>query len=67
MKSIDSLIDFVTNWRSNHTYTTRADGSLSENSLFDLLTGINERIGKHVVKYSTFYQMSIQLMLSYTV
>ena len=46
MESIDSLINFVTNWRSNHTYTTKADGSLSENSLFDLLTGINERIGK---------------------
>lgn len=46
MESIDSLTNFVTNWRSNHTYTTRADGSLSENSLFDLLTGINERIGK---------------------
>ena len=53
MESIDSLINFVTNWRSNHTYTTRADGSLSESSLFDLLTGINERIGKHVTKRST--------------
>ena len=44
MESIDSLINFVTNWRSNHTYTTRADGSLSESSLFDLLTGINEKL-----------------------
>ena len=46
MESIDSLTNFVTNWRSNHTYTTRADGSLSESSLFDLLTGINEKISK---------------------
>ena len=53
MESIGSLINFITNWRSNHTYTIRADGSLSESSLFDLLTGINERIGKHVMKRST--------------
>ena len=44
MESIDVLINFVTNWRSGHTYTTRADGSLSESSLFDLLTGINEKL-----------------------
>ena len=44
MESIDSLINFVTNWRNNHTYTTNADGSLSENSLFDLLTGIDEKL-----------------------
>lgn len=46
METIKSIIDFVADWRSNHNYTTKADGSLSENSLFDLLTGINERIGK---------------------
>ena len=53
MESINSLINFITDWRSNHTYTTKADGSLTESSLFDLLTGINERIGKHVMKRST--------------
>lgn len=37
MESIDSLTNFVTNWRSNHTHTTKADGSLSESSLLDLL------------------------------
>lgn len=44
MESIDSLINFITNWRSNHIYTTKTDGSLSESSLFDLLTGINEKL-----------------------
>lgn len=44
MESIDSLTNFVANWHSNHTYTTNADGSLSESSLFDLLTGINEKL-----------------------
>ncbi len=44
MESINSLINFITNWRSNHTHTTKADGSLSESSLFDLLTGIDEKL-----------------------
>lgn len=44
MELIDSLINLVTNWRSNHTYITKAGGSLSESSLFDLLTGINEKL-----------------------
>ena len=44
MESINSLINFITNWRSNHTYATKTDGSLSESSLFDLPTGINEKL-----------------------
>ena len=44
METVKSIIDFVANWRSNHTYTAKADSSLSESSLFDLLTGINEKL-----------------------
>lgn len=44
MESIDSLINFVINWRSNHAYTTKTDGSLSESSPLGLLTGINEKL-----------------------
>ncbi len=46
METVKSIIDFVTNWRSTHTYTTKPDGTLSEQSLLDLLTGINEKISK---------------------
>ncbi len=44
MEAVKSIIDFVADWRSHHTYTTKADGSLSESSSFDLLTGINEKL-----------------------
>lgn len=37
METVKSIIDFVADWRSNHTYITKTDGSLSESSLLDLL------------------------------
>lgn len=46
MGSVEKIIEYVSKWRSNNTYTTYSDGTLTEKSLLDLLNDINRRIEK---------------------
>lgn len=46
MGSVEEIIEYVSKWRSSNTYTTYSDGTLTEESLLDLLNDINRRIEK---------------------
>lgn len=46
MGSVEEIIEYVSKWRSSSTYTTYSDGTLTEESLLDLLNDINRRIEK---------------------
>ena len=46
MDSVEEIIEYVSKWRSSNTYTTYSDGTLTEESLLDLLNDINRRIEK---------------------
>lgn len=46
MGSVEKIIEYVSKWRSNNTYTTYSDGTLTEKNLLDLLNDINRRIEK---------------------
>lgn len=46
MGSVEEIIEYVSKWKSSNTYTTYSDGTLTEESLLDLLNDINRRIEK---------------------
>lgn len=46
MGSVEKIIEYVSKWRSSNTYTAYSNGTLTEESLLDLLNDINRRIEK---------------------
>ena len=44
--SKEDIINFLKEWRSSNSYTTNADGSLTEQSLARFMEGLNERANK---------------------